>query len=126
MKKALVVLLVLAAFCLRPQAADAQYIMTKDLARKCLSDKKEDMASCIYYVTGVIDYHTLMQSFGTAPTIDFCLPESISKEQAAVLVMAYLKTSPQNDDFIAASVVPLALNKVFPCSAAQPARKKKH
>lgn len=126
MKKAFAALLILSALCLRPQPAPAQYLMTKDLALKCLSDKKEDMAACIYYVTGVIDYHTLMQSFGTAPTIDFCLPESISKEQAAVLVMAYLKTSPQNDDFIAASSVPLALNKVFPCTAAPAPRKKKH
>jgi len=126
MKKPIALLIILAALAFVPRPAAAQYLMTKDLAMKCLSEKKEDMAGCIYYITGVIDYHMVMQSFGTAPTIDFCLPESISKEQAAVLVMAYLRQSPQNDDFIAASTVPLALNKVFPCRAAEPVRKKKH
>jgi len=33
-----------------------------------------------------------------------------------VLVMAYLHDSPQHDAFVAAAAVPLALNKVFPCS----------
>ena len=127
MKKASLALALL--FCIaaiaKPAPANAQYLMTKDLARDCLSDKRERMAGCIYYITGVIDYHFLMQSFGTAPTIDFCLPESISKEQAAVIVMAYLRTSSQNDDFIAASTIPLALNKAFPCKAEEPKRKKK-
>ena len=127
MKNALAALAVLLCFgaCFAPKPAAAQYVMTKDLARDCLSDKRERMAGCIYYITGVIDYHFLMQSFGTAPTIDFCLPESISKEQAAVIVMAYLRTSPQNDDFIAAATIPLALNKAFPCKAAEPKKKKK-
>ncbi len=127
MKNALAALAVLLCFAavFKPTPAAAQYVMTKDLARDCLSDKRERMAGCIYYITGVIDYHFLMQSFGTAPTIDFCLPESISKEQAAVIVMAYLRTSPQNDDFIAAATIPLALNKAFPCRAEQPAHKKK-
>jgi len=126
MKNALAALCLLSCLCLLPRPAAAQYVMTKDLARDCLSDKKEKVASCIYYITGVIDYHFLMQSFGTAPTIDFCLPESISKEQAAVLVMTYLRTSPQNDDFIAAAVVPLALNKAFPCDAPKAKKKKKN
>ncbi len=127
MKNALAALAVLLCFAavMKPVPAAAQYLMTKDLARDCLSDKRERMSGCIYYITGVIDYHFLMQSFGTAPTIDFCLPESISKEQAAVIVMAYLRTSAQNDEFIAAATIPLALNKAFPCKAEEPKRKKK-
>ncbi|MDE1151706.1 MAG: Rap1a/Tai family immunity protein [Micavibrio sp.] len=125
MKNALAAFSLLVCLCALPRPAAAQYMMTKDLARDCLSDKKEKVAACIYYITGVIDYHFLMQSFGTAPTIDFCLPESISKEQAAVLVMAYLRTAPQNDDFIAAATVPLALNKAFPCDAPRAKKKKK-
>ncbi len=124
MKKALAVLCVVCGLLACPRPALAQYLSARDLAYSCLSDKKEQMSACINYIAGVIDYHTLMMSFGTAPTIDFCLPESISKEKAAVIVMAYLRTSSQNDAFTAAAVVPLALNKAFPCRPA-PVKKKK-
>lgn len=81
----------------------------------CLGDRKEEMAACINYVAGVIDYHLVMQSFGTAPTIAFCIPDNISKEEAAVLVMVYLRNAPENDPFTAAATIPLALSKAFPC-----------
>ena len=125
MKRVLAVLCCLAGFS---GTASAQYLETKDLARMCLSDKKEQMSACINYVAGVVDYHTLMQSFGTAPTIDFCLPPEVSKEQAAVIVMAYLKTVTENDEFTAAATIPLALNKAFPCHQYVPTvhHKKKH
>lgn len=124
MKKAFAALCLACLFTM-PAPAVAQYVSTRDLAYLCLGNKKEQMSACINYVAGVIDYHTLMLSFGTAPTIDFCLPESISKEQAAVVVMAYLKTSSQNDAFTAAATIPLALNKAFPCRAAPKKHKKK-
>lgn len=124
MKKALAVFALVG--CLAwPKAAAPQYLSTSDLAYLCIGEKKEQMSACINYIAGVIDYHTLMMSFGTAPTIDFCIPESISKEKAAVVVMAYLKTSNQHDAFTAAATIPLALNKAFPCKAAAPLPRKK-
>lgn len=124
MRKFIGVLVVLAALAGYPHGVSAQYLSTRDLAVLCLGDKKEEVSACINYVAGVIDYHQLMQSFGTAPTLSFCLPASISKEEAAVLVMAYLKTSSQNDPFTAAATIPLALNKAFPCKKATSGKKK--
>ena len=125
MKQALAALLLIFCLLAPMRGADAQYVATKDLARECLSDKREQMAACIGYVAGVIDYHLLMQSFGTAPTIDFCIPADISKEQAAIIVMAYLRGETQHDEFTAAATIPLALNKVFPCQQMRTTRKKK-
>jgi len=124
MKKAIAVFAMVICLAL-PRPAWAQYLSTSELARLCIGDKNEQMSACINYIAGVIDYHTLMMSFGTAPTIDFCIPESISKEKAAVVVMAYLKTSAQHDAFTAAATIPLALNKAFPCKAVTPLPRKK-
>jgi hypothetical protein len=104
----------------RPAAAG--YVSAAELQRACLSDKKAAMSACVHYVAGVIDYHFLMQSLGTTPTIDFCLPANLSIEKAAVKVMQYLRSSPQQDGFIAAASIPLALNHAYPC--APPPKKK--
>lgn len=102
------------------------YMATGDLNRLCASDSRDDLYGCMHYIAGVIDYHTLMQSLGTAPTIGYCLPETLTMQQAAFAVIAYVRKMPQHADFIAASVVPLALNKLYPCrSATKPASKKK-
>lgn len=122
---ALFVLFFLMLGAAAPRPAAAMYMTSADLARTCLSERSQDIYACTNYIAGVVDYHILMQSFGTAPTIDFCMPEYISMQQAAVIVMAYMRTAPQNDDFIAATVVPLALHKAFPCSAVKPVKKKK-
>lgn len=115
--------LLLAGF---PRAASAGYMSGTDFVTKCLSEKKEDVYGCVHYVAGVIDYHMVIQSLGTAPpTLAFCIPPSISMTQAAFLVLTYLRTEPQNEGFVAAMAVPMALNKAFPCKAATQAKKKK-
>lgn len=116
----------IALFCLlslAPRPAAAMYVSSAELSAACQSDKREDIYACTNYIAGVIDYHILLQSLGTQPTIDFCLPDSITMQKAAVLVMAYLKTAPQHSSFVAAASIPLALNKVFPCHK-QPLTKK--
>lgn len=125
MKTALFAVCLLAGLCAFPNGAKAQFLSTQELAHLCLSERKEQMAACINYVAGVIDYHTLMASFGTAPTIDFCLPDSITKEKAAILVMAYLRTETNNDAFTAASTIPMALHKAFPCRPVKAIKRKK-
>ena len=96
--------------------AAAAYVTGNDLARFCQSDKSADVLSCVNYVAGVIDYHLMMQSLGTEPVVDFCLPARLSEEEAAVVVARYLKRSPQDDSFIAASAVLMALQKAYPCA----------
>ena len=110
----------LLAFMLAAKPAHAAYLTTADLQRDCLSGKKEKISGCLNYIAGIIDYHILMQSLGTNPTIDFCLPANLSLEDAGVAVMVYLRKYPQHDAFIASAAVPLALNKAYPCRAPPP------
>lgn len=97
-------------------APRAQYLAGQDLLMLCLSEDQDKVFSCLNYIAGVIDYHIVMQSLGTTPTIDFCLPAKMPIEDAAVNVMRYLKKSPQHQAFIAAPAVTLALHEVFPCA----------
>lgn len=115
MKQALLVAGMLLALVAGPRGAMAQYVSGAELERACLSEKREQTAACINYIAGVIDYHTLLQSFGTAPTIDFCLPASLPVQDAAVTVLKYLRTHRQHMAFIASTAVPLALNEAYPC-----------
>ena len=120
---ALILFSMLTFLATRPAAA--MYVSTGELSRMCMSDDKADIHGCVNYVAGVIDYHIVMQSLGTVPTIDFCLPNDITKPQAAVIVTAYLRQQPQHAGFVAAASVPLALNKAFPCRQPVPKAKGK-
>jgi hypothetical protein len=90
-----------------------------------MADAKSNISFCLGYIAGVIDYHVMLQSLGTAPTIDFCLPPNLTVQQAAVVVLAYLQKSPQNGAFIAAPAVTMALHESYPCRAPEPARRKR-
>jgi hypothetical protein len=115
-----ILLIVLLVGLLVPHRAHAAYMTTADLQRDCLSEKKERISGCLNYIAGIIDYHILMQSLGTNPTIDFCLPANLSLEDAGIAVMMYLRKYPQHDAFIASAAVPLALNQAFPCRPPPP------
>jgi hypothetical protein len=125
MKKALC----LAAACLavwfysRPAAA--AYVTGDDLAKTCRGGEAAAIFSCLNYIAGVIDYHVMMQSLGTTPTIDFCLPDGLPLEKAAVAVVIYLKKAPQHDSFIAAPTVAMALHQKYPCAPIRSGKKKK-
>jgi len=103
-----------------PKPAAAVYVAGGDLVKNCLSERKQDVYACVHYVAGVIDYHTVMQAVGTAPTLAFCLPANVGITEAAFVVLTYLRANPQHDGFVAAMAVPLALNKVYPCRKAAP------
>jgi hypothetical protein len=119
-----VLLTALLAFLLAPRLSHAAYMTTADLQRGCLSGKKEQISGCLNYIAGIIDYHILMQSLGTNPSIDFCLPPNLSLEDAGVAVMMYLRKHPQHDAFIASAAVPLALNQAYPCHPPPPKKAK--
>lgn len=87
-----------------------------DLVESCAADSNAAAINrCVGYVAGVIDYHVVMQSLGTNPTTDFCLPKEMKVEEAAVSVIAYIKAHPNQAGFIAAPAVALALNALYPC-----------
>ncbi len=71
--------------------------------------------ACQAYIAGTIDYHKLMKSLGTAPTIDFCVPNTEKMSKLQDIVWIYLKENGQHTDFIAAPAVTLALYEYYPC-----------
>jgi hypothetical protein len=120
-----VVLLLCAGLLVGAKPAAAVYVAGGDLVKNCLSERKQDVYACVHYVAGVIDYHTVMQALGTAPTLAFCIPANIGITEAAFVVLTYLRAHPQHDGFVAAMAVPLALNKVYPCRKPAPKATKK-
>lgn len=119
-----VIFFVLALFLFQKDAK-AQFLTGADLLAHCQSDEGKRVYSCMNYVAGVIDYHVVMQSLGTAPTTSFCLPAKVGIEEATVVVMAYLKKSPHHLAFIAAPAVTMALAENWPCEKPKPKKKKK-
>jgi len=124
MKRIWILAAILTCLWFTSQPAAAAYVTGKDLKNECRSDKTEDMMGCMNYVAAVIDYHIMMQSMGTEPSVDFCLPPSLSIEKAAVTVMVYLRRQQQLDDFIAAPSVAMALHDSYPCGPVHAGHKK--
>ena len=72
--------------------------------------------ACQAYIAGIIDYHNLLRSLGTSPSVDLCLPNTVKLNDLQDIVWKYLDQNAQHDAFIAAPAVSLALFEVFPCT----------
>ena len=73
-------------------------------------------AACQSYIAGVLDYHSLIQSLGTSPSVDFCVPESTSLNELQAVIVTYLrKNYHEQGPFIAAPGVALGLYQAYPC-----------
>lgn len=111
------------SFSFPARAADdmAGFFSAEYLMQLCASDKKgqelvkRGHASCQSYISGVIDYHKLMKSLGTAPSIDFCVPNTEPMRKLQNIVFVYLADNTQHSDFLAAPAVTLALYEHYPC-----------
>jgi len=71
--------------------------------------------ACQAYIAGLVDYHNLLRSLGTSPSVDLCVPNTVKLNDLQDIVYAYLESNAQHDAFIAAPAVSLALFEVFPC-----------
>ena len=71
--------------------------------------------ACQSYISGVIDYHRILQSMKLAPKIDVCVPTKTPIVNVHRIVLAYLRKHKENDAFIAAPAVTMALYKTYPC-----------
>jgi hypothetical protein len=121
MKKIVLILCLLAVpgLLVPASAARAAYVTGLEISNRCDSDVTADIQSCVHYIAGVIDYHMLLESMGKAPNVSFCIPPEVSMQQAAVLVMAYMRTAPEYNGYAAAASVPMAMEKAFPCKTDQ-------
>lgn len=112
--------LLLALTCV-PGVAHAARFNGKYLLQTCDigPDGKEVIpgghAACQAYISGVLDYHAVLQSFKIAPKIDICVPESATMNNLHAIVLKYLKENTQHDGFIAAPAVTMALFQAYPC-----------
>lgn len=113
----LIFTLVFGFFCMASYKANAHKVMdAKTLLILCQSDEEKELASCASYIQGIVDYHILVRSLGTAPTVNFCLPEALTTDQEITIVRDYLTGNQQHQNFIAAPAVALAFYTLFPCS----------
>lgn len=75
-------------------------------------------AVCQSYIAGVIDYHNLVRSLGTAPSVDFCVPEGAGLTQLQDVVLRYLlKHHSEHESFNASPAIALALFEAYPCKS---------
>lgn len=81
--------------------------------------------ACQAYIAGVIDYHKLMKSLGTAPLIDFCVPNKESMKRLQNIVWVYLAKNPQHGEFLASPAVTLALYEYYPCRVSKKSGRKR-
>jgi hypothetical protein len=124
------ILLAAAFLALAPRAAAAAHFSGAYLYHICGNGPNGKDAvpgghtACEAYIDGVLDYHNVLQSLGIAPSVDVCIPKDVSSGELRAIVLAYMDKNPQNDSFIAAPAVTMALYEVFPCHA-RTSRKRK-
>lgn len=97
-------------------AVQAESLAGKQLLDYCGSKDEKMINRCGGYIQGIIDYHNLTASLGTAPTVQFCIPEKVPLTDLILVVLKYLQKNDQHDSFIASPAVALALFERFPCS----------
>lgn len=97
------------------RAEPGAYMTGRNLSLLCVSETSEDRFSCQSYIAGVIDYHRLIKSLGTAPSVDFCIPDTVKMAQIKNIVTLYIRQHTEHQDFIAAPGVAMAMFNAFPC-----------
>jgi len=75
--------------------------------------------TCQAYIAGLIDYHHLLRSLGSAPSIDICVPNTVKLSDLQDIVAQYLEDNEQHAAFNASPAVGMALFEVFPCPGAK-------
>jgi hypothetical protein len=93
----------------------AAFMTGKSLLALCSSTDKDNLFACENYIAGVVDYHKLVRSLGTAPSVDFCLPNDIKMQSISRIVTVYLAQHPEQHNFVAAPAVSLAIYNQYPC-----------
>lgn len=72
--------------------------------------------TCQSYIAGVVDYHNLIHSLGTSPSVDFCVPQEASLKTLQQIIVRYIsKNKAEHGPFVASPAVALALFEAFPC-----------
>ncbi|MCB9989479.1 MAG: hypothetical protein H6868_09155 [Rhodospirillales bacterium] len=101
------------AYAARFSGAYLLHICEKDDKGK--ETVKGGHTACQAYIAGVIDYHNVLRSMKMAPQVDICVPKDVSSNVLHDIVLTYLRNHPENDSFVAAPAVTMALYGKYPC-----------
>ncbi len=72
--------------------------------------------ACQSYIACVLDYHTIIRALGTAPSVDFCVPQDKTLNDLQDDVFEYLlHNKNEHGGFIASPGVALGLFDKYPC-----------
>ncbi|MGB0719339.1 MAG: Rap1a/Tai family immunity protein [Bdellovibrionales bacterium] len=72
--------------------------------------------ACQAYISGILDYHTTMQSMGGTTSVDFCVPDDEDLNAIQGKLQSYVfKNRKQHNAFIAAPAVMLGLHHYYDC-----------
>ncbi|MCC7305402.1 MAG: hypothetical protein IT558_03975 [Alphaproteobacteria bacterium] len=106
--------------------AHAAQFSGKYLLTMCASDEQGKELTpgahiaCQAYIAGVLDYHNVLRSLGTAPSVDFCIPDNVTLNDLQKIVASYLyKNKNEHTSFVAAPGVAMALYGAYPCGKRQ-------
>jgi len=73
--------------------------------------------ACQGYIAGVMDYHNLISSLGTSPSVEFCVPGDEPLLKVHINIYKYLRLNRhEQGPFNAAPGVALGLHKYYPCN----------
>jgi len=115
------VIALLLSFIVYAPKANAALISGAYLLEICKRDKngnevvKGGHTACQSYIAGIVDYHNLIRSLGTSPSVEICVPEDVKLSELQDIVYTYLNKNAHHDAFIAAPAVALAIFEVYPC-----------
>jgi hypothetical protein len=70
---------------------------------------------CAGYISGIVDFHTVLTTVELLPDDLFCLPEGITTAQVIRDVTRYLENNPGKRHELAAYLVIRALLEAYPC-----------
>lgn len=107
---------------LAPTPSNAVRFTGDYLLHVCASDEqgRELVAgghiACQAYIAGIMDYHNILKTMGTAPSVDFCVPDDVGLYKVQSKIQSYIfRNRQQHSSFIAAPGVALGLFTAFPC-----------
>lgn len=121
LRLSLIFLIILLAF-FRANVVHAAKFSGAYLIEICASDKdgkelvKGGHIACQAYISGIIDYTTVLRSLGTQPSVDFCIPDNEALNVIHQHVFNFIvKNRSQHAQFIGSPAVVLALHNKYPC-----------
>ena len=116
-------LFTLCAFAAMAESAQAARFTGAYLLELCEKDQngkervKGGHAICQSYIAGIIDTHNMMRSLSRRdlPSAEFCVPSESTLNELHNVVLEYLRSNDQHDNFIAVPAVVTAFFQQYPC-----------